>query len=81
MARIQEDQGKKGLKDPDDHHGVATLLELNVLECEVTWDTQKTNAKKGLKDPDNHDGVITPRPGHPGVEDEVGLRTHHYQQS
>ena len=37
MARIQEDQGKKGLKDPDDHHGVATLLELNVLECEVTW--------------------------------------------
>ena len=37
--------------------------------------------KKSLYDPDNHDGVITPRAGHPGVEDEVGLRKHHYQQS
>ena len=37
--------------------------------------------KKNLYDPDNHDGGITPRAGHPGVEDEVGLRKHHYQQS
>ena len=37
--------------------------------------------KKSLYDPDNHDGVITPRARHPGVEDEVGLRKHHYQQS
>ena len=26
---------KKGLNDPDDHHGVTTHLEPNILECEV----------------------------------------------
>ena len=28
---------KKGLKDLDNHDGVATLLEPDILECEVKW--------------------------------------------
>ena len=28
---------RKGLGDPDNHNGVVTHLELDVLECEVKW--------------------------------------------
>ena len=28
---------KKELHDPDNHHGVITDLEPNILECEVKW--------------------------------------------
>ena len=28
---------KKDLRDPDNHNGVITHLELDVLECEVKW--------------------------------------------
>ena len=28
---------KKGLNDPDNHDGVVTHLELDILECEVKW--------------------------------------------
>ena len=28
---------KKGLNDPDNHNGVVTHLEPDVLECEVKW--------------------------------------------
>ena len=28
---------KKGLNDPDNHHGVITDLEPDILECEVEW--------------------------------------------
>ena len=39
--------------------------------------------KKHLDDPDNHNGVIThsPRARHPGMQSQVGLRKHHYEQS
>ena len=30
-----EEQYKKGLNDPDNHDGVVTHLETNILECEV----------------------------------------------
>ena len=36
--------------------------------------------KKDLHDPDNHDGVIT-RARHPGMQSQMGLRKHHYEQS
>ena len=29
---------KKGLNDPDNHNGVVTHLESDILECEVKWD-------------------------------------------
>ena len=32
-----EEQHKKDLHDPDNHHGVITHLEQDILECEVKW--------------------------------------------
>ena len=32
-----EDLYKKGLTDPDNHYGVVTHLEPDILECEVKW--------------------------------------------
>ena len=34
--------------------------------------------KKDLHDPDNHDGDYS---RHPGMQSQVGLRKHHYEQS
>ena len=33
----KEELYKKDLHDPDNHHGVITDLEPNILECEVKW--------------------------------------------
>ena len=35
--------------------------------------------KKDLHDPDNHNDVITHL--YPGMQSQVGLRKHHYEQS
>ena len=32
-----EDLYKKDLHDPDNHHGVITHLQQDILECEVKW--------------------------------------------
>ena len=32
-----EELHKKGLNDPDNHDGVVTHLQPDILECEVTW--------------------------------------------
>ena len=37
MARIHRRLRKKALNDPDNHDGVATQLEQDILECEVKW--------------------------------------------
>ena len=37
MARIHRRTIQKGLNDPDNHNGVVTYLELDVLKCEVKW--------------------------------------------
>ena len=37
MARIHRRTVQKYLHDPDNHNGVITNLEPDVLECEVTW--------------------------------------------
>ena len=34
-----EELYKKDLHDPDNHSGVSTHLEPDILECEVKWDT------------------------------------------
>ena len=36
---------------------------------------------KDLHDPDNHNGLITPKARHPGMQSQVSLRKHHYEQS
>ena len=37
MARIHRKLYKKDLNDPDNHEGVITHLEPDILECEVKW--------------------------------------------
>ena len=37
MARITEELYKKDPNDPDNHNGVVTHLEPDILECEVKW--------------------------------------------
>ena len=37
MARIHRRTIQKDLNDPDNHNGVITHLEPNILECEVRW--------------------------------------------
>ena len=37
MARILRRTVQKGLNDPDNHDGVVTYLEPDILVCEVKW--------------------------------------------
>ena len=37
--------------------------------------------KKDLHDPDNHNGVITHLEADPGMQSQVDLKKHHYEQS
>ena len=37
MIRIHRQTIQKGLNDPDNHNGVLTNLELDILDCEVKW--------------------------------------------
>ena len=36
--KTQKNYTKKDLHDPDNHNGVTTHLEPDILECEVKWD-------------------------------------------
>ena len=37
---------KKGLHDPDNHDGVITVLEPDILECEVKWALESITTNK-----------------------------------
>ena len=37
---------KKDLHDPDNHHGVLTHLEPDILECEVKWALESITTNK-----------------------------------
>ena len=41
-----EELYKKDLHDPDNHDGVITDLELDILECEVRWALESITANK-----------------------------------
>ena len=41
-----EELCKKDLHDPDDHNGVITHLEPDILECEVKWALGSTTMSK-----------------------------------
>ena len=43
---ITEQQYKKGLRDLDDHDGVITHLEPDILECEVKWALRSITTNK-----------------------------------
>ena len=46
MARIHRRTVKKDLHDPDNHDGVITDLEPDILECEVKWALESIITKK-----------------------------------
>ena len=50
-----EELGKKDLHDPDNHDGVITHLEPDILECEIKWalgsnTTDKASGCDGIPD-------------------------------
>ena len=45
-----EELYKKDLRDPDDHDGVITHLEPNILECEVKGTLREAKGKEKRKD-------------------------------
>ena len=42
-----EELYKKDLHDPDNHHGVITDLEPDILKCEVKWTLESITTNKG----------------------------------
>ena len=50
MARIHRRNIKKDLHDPDNHDGVITNLEPDVLECEVKWALGSITTNKASRD-------------------------------
>ena len=46
MARIPEELYKKDLHDPDNHDGVITHLEPDILGCEVKWALESITTNK-----------------------------------
>ena len=53
MARIHRRLYKKHLHDPDNHDGVITDLEPDILECEVKWALESITTNK----PSGGDGI------------------------
>ena len=45
------------------------------------WQEYTELYRRDCHDPDNHNGVITHLEPDPGMQGEVGLRKHHYEQS
>ena len=69
------------------HAKMGTIKDRNGMDLKEAdgkkWqEDTKELYKKDLHDPDNHNGVITHlEPRHPGVQNQVSLRKHHYKKS
>ena len=48
-----EEVYKKDLNDPDNHHGVITHIEPDILECKVKWPLGRTTMSRA----NGHDGI------------------------
>ena len=46
MQKYTEELHKKGLNDPDNHDGVVSHLEPDILECEVKWALESITMNK-----------------------------------
>ena len=46
MARYTEELYKKDLHDPDNHDGLITHLEPDILECKVRWALESITTNK-----------------------------------
>ena len=51
--RLQKNHTKKGLNDPDNHSGMVSHLEPDILECEVKWALRSITVNK----PSGSDGI------------------------
>ena len=80
--RLQEDTElyKKDLHNPDNHSGVITQLEPDILECEVKWDFGSITMNKGS----GGDGILVssvtqtcPTLCNPMNRSTPGLAVHH----
>ena len=49
MARYTEELYKKDLHDPDNHDGVITDLEPDIVECEVKWALESITTNKASR--------------------------------
>ena len=49
MARIHRKLYKKDFHDPDNHNGVITHLEPDILECEVKWALESMTKNKASR--------------------------------
>ena len=49
---------KKDLHDPDNHDGVITLLELDILECKVKWALGSITINKAIRDDGIQDEIF-----------------------
>ena len=54
MARIHRRTNEKDLNDPDNHDGVITHLEPDILECKVKWVLESITTSKASGD----DGIL-----------------------
>ena len=54
MARIHKRTVQKNLHDPDNHDGVITHLEPDILECEVQWALESITMNKAS----GSDGIL-----------------------
>ena len=50
MARINKETVQRDLHAPDDHNGVITHLEPDILECEVRWALGSITTNKASRD-------------------------------
>ena len=51
--KLYQKEKKKNLQDPDNHNGVITRLELDILKCKVKWTLgnntkNKANGRDGI---------------------------------
>ena len=46
MAKYTEELYKKDLQDPNNHNGMITNLEPDILECEVKWALESITMNK-----------------------------------
>ena len=49
MVRIHRRTIQKGLNDPDNHDGVITYLEPDILKCEVKWTLESITMNKATR--------------------------------
>ena len=55
MVRLYRRTIQKGLSDPDNHDGVVTHLEPDILECKVKWALGSITVNKASRG----DGILT----------------------